>query len=206
MIKVNSLNNTSFKTSLIGKLNKTKEASHYLQNTRSVQQDSFVKSCEYSFHFDDSMSCVFGEFPKDYVNTEKIFIGARPESFSKMLKKIIPAKPAHWETIQTIKPSYYISHIFSHQKGQGTKVIKSIVEKSLNDVRTNGRVTLQADIIDGKSSPAGFYYKLGFRFANNEQNTILQKWLNEGGKKEAAPMLTGFMYLPKENIKHCLNY
>ena len=77
---------------------------------------------------------------------------------------------------------------------------------SLQDSRTNGRVTLQSDIIDGKTSPSGFYYKLGFRFSDESKNDIMKKWLEQGGKKESSPMITGFMFLPKENIHNCLNY
>lgn len=28
----------------------------------------------------------------------------------------------------------------------------------------------------------------------------------QGGKREDAPWAVGVMYLPKENISHCLNY
>ena len=169
-------------------------------------QDSFNRACECVAHFDDSKTTVFGEFPKDYVDVEEFMVDAEPEHYSRLLKKLIPAKPAHMMTSQTLKPSYYISHLFSHGKGQGTEAVKSVVTKSLNDTRTQGRVTIQSDIIDGKTSPSGFYYKLGFRFANKDYNRIMQEWLEQGGKKENAPLLTGLMYLPIENIHHCLNY
>lgn len=60
--------------------------------------------------------------------------------------------------------------------------------------------------IDGKTSPAGFYYKLGFRFANDESNKVMQNWFKTSGRREDSPMETGMMFLPAENIKHCLNY
>ncbi len=172
----------------------------------NMQQDSFIRTCECNFHFDDSKIVVFGKLPEDYVNIEKFFVETEPEHFSRLLKKKIPEKPAHWETIQIIKPSYYISHLFSHGKGQGKDAVKKIVTMSLQDSRTNGRVTLQSDIIDGKTSPSGFYYKLGFRFSDESKNDIMKKWLEQGGKKESSPMITGFMFLPKENIHNCLNY
>lgn len=172
----------------------------------NLQHDTFTRTCECNFHFDDSKIVMFGTLPEDYVNIEKIFVEAEPEHFSRLLKKKIPARPAHWDTIQILKPSYYISHIFSHEKGQGKDAVKKIVEMSLLDSRTNGRVTLQSDIIDGKTSPSGFYYKLGFRFADEGKNDIMQKWLEQGGKKECSPMVTGFIFLPKENIQNCLNY
>ena len=172
----------------------------------NIQQDSFTRSCECNYHFDDSKTLIFGEIPEEYANIENFFVEAEPEHYSRLLKKMIPAKPAHWETMQIIKPSYYISHLFSHGKGQGKNAVKKIVEMSLQDARTNGRVTLQSDIIDGKTSPSGFYYKLGFRFSDKSKNDTMQKWLEQGGKKEYSPMVTGFMFLPKENIQYCLNY
>lgn len=168
--------------------------------------DSFQRACECVSHYDESRCMVFGEIPSDYVDVKQIWVDAEPEKISRFTKKVIPASPAHWEESKSFKPSYFIEHLFSHGKGQGKEAVKNVVEESLQDVRTNGRVTLQADIIDGKTSPAGFYYKMGFRFTNGVNNKVLEEWLAKGGKRENAPMLTGMMYLPKENIQHCLNY
>lgn len=35
---------------------------------------------------------------------------------------------------------------------------------------------------------------------------LCEKWLRNGGKRENAPFVIGQMFLPKENISHCLNY
>ena len=91
-------------------------------------------------------------------------------------------------------------------KGTGTTAVQTVVRKSINDAKTTGRVTLDACCIDGKTSPAGFYYKLGFRFKDPTLNQELETWIQKGGQKENAPQITGIMYLPKENINHCLNY
>ena len=37
-------------------------------------------------------------------------------------------------------------------------------------------------------------------------NKQLEEWIANGGKRENSPFLTGMMYLPAENIEHCLNY
>jgi len=103
-------------------------------------------------------------------------------------------------------PFYYISKLWSTGKGTGTRAVQQVVESSLKDKATRGKVIVNAASMDKKTSPAGFYYKLGFRFKDNKKNKILQKWLLEGGKKKNAPMETGVMYLPKRNIFHCLNY
>ena len=105
-----------------------------------------------------------------------------------------------------LQAHYYVSYLWSDGKREGTNHIQEVVIKSLEDSRTDGRVILDAQMIDGETSPAGFYYKLGFRFANNQYNKILEKWLKKSGKKIDAPPVTGTMYLPEENIEHCLRY
>lgn len=168
-------------------------------------EDTFKRNCELRYKIDQENFEIFGEIPDDYVNISKTWQEARPQSKGRF-GKTIPAKEAHWEETRTLKPAYYIDHLFSHGKGQGKNAIKLVVTESLNNPQTQGRVTLHADIIDGKTSPAGFYYKMGFRSTNKANNQELEKWLAMGGKRENAPMLGGIMYLPKENILHCLNY
>ena len=140
-----------------------------------IKNDAFEKTCECRFYFDDSKCVVFGDFPKNYVDVDKVFVEAQPERLSRFTKKLIPATEAHWDTVQTLKPNYYIEHLFSHAKGQGSEAVKNIVKKSLEDSRT-------------------------------QNNTLLKNWLEKGGQRQNAPMMTGMMYLPSENITHCLNY
>jgi len=154
----------------------------------------------------DDMGCTIGGYiPDNYLTVKKIFREA-VRAYKTIFGERIPASPAHWEERAVLKPSYTILHLESHGKGQGTEAVKDVLRRSLADPKTEGRVTLHASMIDGESSPAGFYYKLGFRFTNVENNEILAKWMKNGGRKENAPNLSGFMYLPTENIKHCLNY
>ena len=114
--------------------------------------------------------------------------------------------PAHWEDIQIMLPHYHIDKLWTGVAGSETRAVRDIVSRSLADSQTNDRVTLDACCIDGKTSPAGFYYKLGFRFGDAKKNKELQNWPEKDASGENAPFLTGIMFLPKENIKHCLNY
>lgn len=113
----------------------------------------------------------------------------------------------------------YIDKVYASGNGSGTKEIKKIVAESLANPTTQGRVALSAECLNSqKGHPLGFYYKLGFRSVNEKYNKACEKWLAAGGKKEMAPGiykyeglregkgLTSKMYLPKENIEHCLEY
>ena len=94
-----------------------------------------------------------------------------------------------------------IEHLRSNHRGEGTKAIKKVVKKSLEDTQTQGRVTLAAVNIDiSKPHPFGFYYKLGFRALGDTYN----KMGAEGVR--VSPESIVYMYLPKENIRHCLDY
>jgi hypothetical protein len=114
--------------------------------------------------------------------------------------------PAHKEKYSTWRPRYHLDKLWTTGKGSGTRSVQALVRRSLQDVETQGRVTLDACCIDGETAPGGFYYKLGFRFTNPEMNRICKEWIEQGGKRENAPWATGMMYLPKENISKCLNY
>lgn len=107
-----------------------------------------------------------------------------------------------------VQPHYFIDDLWSQGKNTGTNAIKSVVLVSLNDPQTQGRVLVDACKRGGeKLSPIGFYYKLGFRSVSEGVNEKCAKWLAEGGKKENAPLVgASLMYLPRENIQHCLNY
>ncbi len=158
-------------------------------------------------HFSEGGTITFGILPDNYVTKVKNFVKGHTK-----VCRFGPQKgqtvnyPDSWIETQIILPHYHIDKLWSTGKGSGTRSVKEVVNKSLSDPRTVGRVTLEACCIDGKTSPAGFYYKLGFRFNNNELNKILKEWLDNGGKRENAPFITGMMHLPSENIEHCLNY
>lgn len=131
---------------------------------------------------------------------------------------LIPAPTTEYKN----KGHIYIDKIFAYGKKSGTEEIKDIVRKSLADPDCEGRVVLTAEKIDSKKGhPFGFYYKLGFRSVDERANKYGEKWLKLGGKKEQSLWniykgryiscgiskgCASVMYLPKENIQHCLNY
>lgn len=158
-------------------------------------------------HFDNGGTYHLGYIPDDYVQKTRELV----EEYSYIPrfgkdKGKLKTVPAHWEERQTMLPHYHIDKLWTGGKGSGTQAVQDVVIKSLSDTQTKGRVTLDACCIDGKTSPAGFYYKLGFRFGDAQKNKELKNWLEKGGTRENAPFLTGTMFLPKENINHCLNY
>lgn len=106
-----------------------------------------------------------------------------------------------------VKSCYMIDHISSpvRYKGEGTKAIKNLVEKSMADKDTRGRIIVDVKIIDGQTSASGFFYKLGFRFLDNKKNEIMQNWL-KGEKTILSPKITGVMYLPKECVQRLMMY
>lgn len=185
----------------------TKGIKYALSATKPAE-NTLSRRCEMRYHVEDSNVMTFGSLPQNYINTSKFWVEAEPAREIKFGSKIRfkPATEAHWEEYNTLKAAYHLDHLFSHGKGQGQNAVKELVRTSLKDPKTQGRVTIDADIIDGKTSPAGFYYKMGFRASNEYNNEQLAKWLTEGGKRENAPMLTGMMYLPRENILRCLYY
>lgn len=158
-------------------------------------------------HYNRGQSLVLGYMPDDYVTKEHLCIKG-----GTYIPKIGPKKgqevtvPDRWIDSSISLPSYHIDMLWSGGAGSGTKSVQQVVARSLEDPRTTGRVTLDACCIDGKTSPAGFYYKLGFRFQNQDLNIKLEEWLKNGGKRENAPFITGTMFLPKENIEQCLKY
>ena len=144
--------------------------------------DTFEKSylCDYIFNDDKVISVKIDGFPKDYI-------------YEKNQK-------------QFFKPHYYIRELVSNKSGGGTAAIKCVVRKSLGNPLSQGRVILYSTSIVPGDYSAGFYYKLGFRFVQDEKNKIMQTWFQEDEKRNYSPPIDGTMYLPKENIEHCLNY
>ncbi len=178
-------------------------------NINSVTNDATKKVATIRYHKDMGGIVPFGEFPKDYTElVSKEFIKGVPEKHIKYstVETTIPAIPPHWKHTYKFKPHYKIDTIFSTGKGSGTEAIKKVLRESLADNETCGRVIVDAQCIDGYSYPAGFYYKLGFRFPNKKRNDELKQWINNGSNKRYAPTMTGTMYLSHENIEHCLNY
>lgn len=214
-------------------LGKLKQASRPFYPTPSgmnikVPEDIFLKTSHNArirYHKDNDCYTVFHSIPDDYVKDCGIgFEGEIKEDIMQVLplnrlnrlraSKISRVKigelitpPHFYKKEPKLEPHYYINELWSTGKNTGTNAIKEVVMKSLNDPETQGRVLVDACCIDGKTCPVGFYYKLGFRSIDSCINEICENWLKRGGKIENAPKLPDTeMYLPKENIEHCLNY
>ena len=175
---------------------------------RVVQKNNAPLNGYVYTHLDEGGTMVLGYMPEDYVVIKKsrVFIKAEPERI--FLGRKRPPVEAHYEIVEDkfIKPHYHLDKIISNDKGYGTEKIKKLVKESLENPITDGRVTLDCCCIDGKTCPAGFYYKLGFRFGDSSLNKVMEDWIQAGGLREEAPHAYGKMFLPKENISQCLNY
>ena len=105
-----------------------------------------------------------------------------------------------------LKNCYVIDYIQSPSQGQGmgTEAIKGLVEKAMFDSRAEGRIVTYSAPIWKESSPAQFFYKLGFRFMNPEANQRIAECIIK--KVPDLPAQMGMMYLPKANINKLLRY
>lgn len=157
-------------------------------------------------HFDKGGTIVFGELPQDYYQIRKELFEESSLPKFKFIQRKSKTNSKCCEGIKEILPHYHIELLRSHGPNTGTIAVQNTVKESLDNPLTKGRVTLEAEDIDKVGSPAGFYYKLGFRFGNPKINKEFDNWLQNGGKRENAPQTTGFMFLPKENIEQCLSY
>lgn len=150
---------------------------------------------------------VYGDWKQDYVYEVVKEITNSPEMAELRSRyRLITFKNPISKTLY-LNNCYKIDFIESPQryKGAGTKVVKALVERSLADKDTQGRVVVDAQIVDEKTSPAGFFYKLGFRFVDSQMNEVMEKWVRQKTLVN-APKLTGMMYLPKENVNRVMMY
>ena len=72
------------------------------------------------------------------------------------------------------------------------------------DPRIQGRIVTYSAPVWQESSPAIFFYKLGFRFLEPEANKRIQQCIEN--KTPDLPAQTGMMYLPKANLHKLLRY
>jgi len=102
-------------------------------------------------------------------------------------------KPHIYLGLVEIKPEYARQGIF-------TNAMKRLSKFAKNEDGCEGRIILDAHKIDGVfvtqiPSPSLAHWKCGFRFANNENNKIMEKVLNGELPLEDAP--EGAMYYAK---------
>lgn len=148
-----------------------------------------------------------GIIPEDYISDVKV-PKTNVENLMKLNTKfkLVTFKAPDESNEYYVKSCYIIDSIISPvmRKGEGTKAVRNVLEKSLTDKDTDGRLIVNVIILDDEITSAGFFYKLGFRFLNPTHNEIMQKWISNKDNHYMSPKLTGLMYLPKENINRLM--
>ena len=107
---------------------------------------------------------------------------------------------------QYLKNCYIIDYIQSPKQrcGLGTEAIKSLAEKAMFDPKAQGRIVTFSSPMIKESSPALFFYKLGFRFTSPQANDYMEECLRK--KVPDIPPQTGMMFLPRNRIHKLLRY
>lgn len=151
---------------------------------------------------------IIGDIDDDYVDTVEVEQEApqAPDGnfFSSSQALFLPQRPK--KKYKYLKNCYIIDYIQSPKPrcGLGTAAIKSLAEKAFFDPKAKGRiVTFSAPMVQ-ESSPALFFYKLGFRFMDIEANAYMEECLAK--KIPDIPAQVGMMYLPKNRIQKLLRY
>ena len=90
------------------------------------------------------------------------------------------------------------------REGAGTEAIQGLVEKSMLDESTNGRVILYIRPISLEDTSVQFFYKLGFRSADEAWNKKIEETIRDNLVK--IEISSCYMYLPKGNIPKVLRY
>ena len=116
------------------------------------------------------------------------------------------AAPPIKRRIQYLKNCYIIDYIQSPKIrcGLGSEAIKSLAEKAMFDSKAEGRIVTFSAPMTKESSPALFFYKLGFRFTSPEANEYMEECLIK--KIPDIPAQVGMMYLPKSRLHKLLRY
>ena len=147
-----------------------------------------------------------GIIDDDYVDVveETLNLERKPEegNFFSQQSFIIPVK----RQIQYLKNCYIIDYIQSPKPGcgLGAEAVKALAEKAMFDPKAEGRiVTFSAPLVK-ESSPALFFYKLGFRFTSPQANEYMEECIRK--KVPDIPVQTGMMYLPKNRLHKLLHY
>ncbi len=101
---------------------------------------------------------------------------------------------------------YLLSYIESPvpYEGAGTEAMQTLVEKSLLDDDTGGRVILYMAQLSPEDTCPKFFYKLGFRYVNGDYNTELKQYIDKNIIEFRMP--PGYMYLPKGHVQKLLRY
>lgn len=145
-----------------------------------------------------------GEIDDDYVDiieeTASLNSGANFFTAPEFAQPVIKSK------IKYLKNCYIIDYIQSPKPrcGLGTEAVKNLAEKAMFDPKAEGRIVTFSSPILKESSPAIFFYKLGFRFTSPEANMYMEECINK--KIPDIPAQVGMMYLPKSRLHKLLRY
>ena len=181
-------------------------------NKKEEKKPERVQDAKIKFHKikQSDKYAVHGDWVEDYI--VKIEVEASSKEIEKNMElmnryRLITFKTPSKRIYTYLKNCYKIDHIESPQryKGAGAKAVQTLLDRALADKETEGRIVVCAEITDGQTSPAGFFYKLGFRFVDKNLNETMEEWIKKNIKTE-APKITGMMYLPKNHINKLMMY
>ena len=113
------------------------------------------------------------------------------------------ATPTIKRRIQYLKNCYIIQSPKA-RCGLGSEAVKNLAEKAMFDSKAEGRIVTFSAPMTKESSPALFFYKLGFRFTSPEANEYMEECLIK--KIPDIPAQVGMMYLPKSRLHKLLRY
>ena len=144
---------------------------------------------------------IAGEIDDDYVDiVEEAVEQENQNAFNFFEQRQIYKKTKY------LKNCYVIDYIQSPKArcGLGTDAVKGLAEKAMFDTRAEGRIVTFSTPVLKESSPALFFYKMGFRFMNPKANEYMEECLIK--KIPDIPPQTGMMYLPRKNLHKLLRY
>ena len=147
-----------------------------------------------------------------------IIVGEIDDDYVDIVEEIIPDPPGLQRDYTFFKPKqnvkktkilkdcYVIDYIQSPKQrcGLGTEALKTLAEKVMFDSRAEGRIVTFSSPVCRESSPALFFYKLGFRFMEADANEYMEDCIIK--KVPDIPPQTGMMYLPRKNLHKLLRY
>lgn len=144
-----------------------------------------------------------GEIEDDYVDIVEEIL---PQNNSNFFTSQEFVSPSIKRQIKYLKNCYIIDYIQSPKTrcGLGTEAIKNLAEKAMFDSKADGRIVTFSAPMTKESSPALFFYKLGFRFTSPEANQYMEECIIK--KIPDIPAQVGMMYLPKSRLHKLLRY
>ena len=145
------------------------------------------------------------EYKGKYSGLFKNTGGSSSNFFSKQPSGLLTPR-TYKRTTKYLKNCYIIDYIQSPKpkNGLGTEAVKQLAEKAMFDSRAEGRIVTFSAPIMKESSPALFFYKLGFRFTDPSCNEVMEECLRNN--MPDIPAQIGMMYLPKNRLHKLLHY